>query len=63
MSPLVLSMKRASGPTGPAVHAAIALPWSNGQTEGQVNRLKMLKRQMYGRASLGLLRQRLLYAA
>jgi transposase len=48
---------------GAAVHAAIALPWSNGQTEGQVNRLKMLKRQMYGRASLGLLRQRLLYAA
>ena len=29
---------------GAAVHAAVALPWSNGQTEGQVNRLKMLKR-------------------
>ena len=45
-----------------AVKAALELPWSNGQTEGQVNRLKMLKRQMYGRANLDLLRIRLLYA-
>jgi transposase len=43
-----------------AVTAAVREPWSNGQTEGQVNRLKMLKRQMYGRASVALLRQRLL---
>lgn len=42
---------------------AVALPWSNGQTEGQVNRIKVLKRQMYWRASFGLLQQRLLYAA
>ena len=41
-----------------AVRAALELPWSNGQTEGQVNRLKLLKRQMYGRASFGLLRHR-----
>jgi transposase len=34
-----------------AVHNAICEPWSNGQTEGQINRLKMLKRAMYGLAS------------
>jgi hypothetical protein len=44
----------------PAVRAAFTLPWSNGQTEGQVNRLKFLKRQMYGRASIELLRLRVL---
>ncbi|MBW8832620.1 MAG: transposase [Burkholderiales bacterium] len=43
----------------PAVRAAFSLPWSNGQTEGHVNRLKFLKRQMYGRASVELLRLRL----
>jgi transposase len=36
------------------------MPWSNGQTEGQVNRLKMLKRQMYGRAGVALLKARML---
>lgn len=46
-----------------AVRAAIREPWSNGQVEGQVNRLKMLKRQMYGRANLDLLRRRVLGAA
>jgi transposase len=45
-----------------AVQAAFASPWSQGQVEGQVNRLKMLKRQMYGRASLPLLRSRVLAA-
>jgi transposase len=45
-----------------AVQAALTLPYSNGQTEGQVTRLKLLKRQMYGRANLDLLRQRVLYA-
>ena len=45
-----------------AVRAALELPYSNGQTEGQVTRLKLLKRQMYGRAKLDLLRQRVLYA-
>jgi transposase len=44
-----------------AVHAALCQPWSNGQTEGQVNRLKLLKRQMYGRAKFDLLRKRVLF--
>jgi transposase len=44
-----------------AVEAAVSQTWSNGQTEGQVNRLKMLKRQMYGRANFDLLRLRVLY--
>jgi len=43
-----------------AVLAGIALPWSNGQVEGQINRLKTLKRQMYGRAKLDLLRIRVM---
>jgi transposase len=43
-----------------AIEAGLTLPWSNGVTEGQVNRLKLLKRQAYGRASVALLRQRML---
>jgi transposase len=46
-----------------AVEAALTLEWSNGQTEGQVNKLKLLKRQMYGRANFDLLRQRALHVA
>lgn len=46
---------------GAAVRAALRSEWSNGQTEGQVNRLKMLKRQMYGRAKFDLLRARVLH--
>lgn len=46
-----------------AVRAALETSWSNGQTEGQVNRLKFIKRQMYGRAKLDLLRLRVLYRA
>jgi transposase len=46
-----------------AVKAGVTLPWSNGQTEGQINRLKMLKRQMYGRAGIELLIRRFLLAA
>lgn len=45
-----------------AIRAALESPWSNGQTEGQVNRLKLLKRQMYGRANFDLLRLRVLAA-
>lgn len=45
-----------------AAAAALALPYSNGPTEGTVNKIKMLKRQMYGRASLPLLRKRILLA-
>ena len=44
-----------------AVMAAIASPWSNGQTEGQITKLKLVKRQMYGRAKIDLLEARLLY--
>ena len=43
-----------------AVRAALATSWSNGQTEGQVNRLKFIKRQMYGRGKFDLLRLRVL---
>ncbi len=46
-----------------AVKAAMESIWSNGQVEGQVNRLKMVKRQMYGRASFDLLRARFLNTA
>ena len=46
-----------------AVRAAMAEPWSNGPVEGQVNRLKLIKRSMYGRAKFDLLRQRVLHAA
>ena len=48
---------------GAAVSAALTEPWSSGQAEGQVNRLKLLKRQNYGRASFDLLRRRVLLAA
>lgn len=41
-----------------AVAAALTKPWSNGQVEGQVNRLKTIKRSMYGRAGWRLLRAR-----
>jgi transposase len=43
-----------------AVRNALKERWSNGQTEGQVNRLKTLKRAMYGRAGTELLRARML---
>ena len=45
-----------------AVEAGLTLPWSSGPVEGHVNRIKMLKRQMYGRANLDLLRRRVLLA-
>jgi transposase len=43
-----------------AVSAAVDTSWSTGQVEGQTNRLKMIKRQMYGRAGFDLLRARVL---
>ena len=46
-----------------AVRAALTHDWSNGQVEGQITRLKLLKRQMYGRAKLDLLRARLVQVA
>ena len=45
-----------------AVWAALARPWSNGETEGQITRLKLIKRSMYGRAKLDLLRIRVMAA-
>jgi transposase len=44
-----------------AVLAGLTLPWSNGPVEGHVNRLKLIKRSMDGRAKLPLLRQRVLH--
>jgi transposase len=46
-----------------AVRAAIELPWSNGQTEGQITKLKLFKRQMYGRGKIDLLQARLIGAS
>ena len=45
------------------IEAAMSYEWSNGQVEGQVHRLKLLKRQMYGRAKIDLLRAKVLMAA
>ncbi len=46
-----------------AVEAALTHEWSSGQVEGQVNRLKMLKRAMFGRANVDLLRRRMIGTA
>lgn len=46
-----------------AVRAAFSSPWSNGQVEAQVNRLKLQKRQVYFRADFDLLRLRVLHAS
>jgi transposase len=46
-----------------AVIAGLTLPWSSGAVEGHVNRIKMIKRQMYGRAGFNLLRKRVLLAS
>jgi transposase len=46
-----------------AVRAALTEPWSSGQAEGQINRLKLIKRQCYGRAGLDLLKRRMVLAA
>ena len=46
-----------------AVRAGLTRAESNGQTEGQINKLKLVKRAMYGRGKFDLLRQRMLHAA
>jgi transposase len=46
-----------------AVTAGLTLAWSNGPVEGQITRLKLLKRQAYGRPGFPLLRQRIRHAA
>ena len=43
-----------------AVVAGLTLQWNNGMAEGHISRLKLIKRQMYGRASFDLLRARIL---
>jgi len=59
---LVSSFANGVGKDLAAVRNAIISPWSNGQTEGQITRLKLVKRQMYGRAKLDLLQARLIGA-
>jgi hypothetical protein len=46
-----------------AIRAALTMPWSSGQAEGRINKLKLIKRQMYGRAKFDLIRRRVLLAA
>ena len=46
-----------------AVQAGLSLPYSNGPVEGHINRLKLIKRSMYGRTHFELLRQRVLRAS
>ncbi|MFE2146502.1 hypothetical protein ACFXA3_33055 [Streptomyces sp. NPDC059456] len=48
------------GGCGGGVTAGLALPWSSSVVEGHVNRIKTIKRQMYGRAAFTLLRKRVL---
>jgi len=59
---LVASFARGVTNDEAAVRAAIILPWSNGQTEGQITRLKLVRRQMYGRGKIDLLQARLIGA-
>ena len=59
---LVASFANGIARDEPAVRAAISSTWSNGQTEGQVTKLKLVKRQMYGRAKIDLLQARLVGA-
>ena len=61
--PAFRGFARRLGADEAAVRAAAMLPWSTGQVEGQINRLKTIKRQMYGRAKLDLLSRRFLLAA
>jgi transposase len=59
---LVASFARGVTSDEAPVRAAITSPWSNGQTEGQITRLKLVRRQMYGRGKLDLLQARLIGA-
>ncbi|WP_216856650.1 hypothetical protein [Acidisphaera sp. S103] len=58
MKAFVVSLRHDLG----AVQAALDLPWTTSLAEGQINRLKMLKRTMLGRAGFALLRARVLHA-
>ena len=59
---LVASFARGVTNDEVAVRAAITSPWSNGQTEGQITRLKLVRRQAYGRGKIDLLQARLIGA-
>jgi transposase len=59
---LVASFARGVTNDEAAVRAAITSSWSNGQTEGQITRLKLVRRQMYGRGKIDLLQARLIGA-
>ncbi len=61
-SSLVTSFANGVAKDKRAIGAAIASHWSNGQTEGQITKLKLVKRQMYGRAKIDLLEARLIGA-
>jgi transposase len=61
--PELKAFARGLGQDRAAIEAALREEWSNGQTEGQVHRLKLLKRQMYGRAKFDLLRAKVVFAA
>nr|WP_263499467.1 transposase [Sphingobium sp. 3R8] len=56
LASLARGLKRDIG----AVQAALTLPWSTGPVEGKINKLKLIKRSMYGRAGLELLRARVM---
>ncbi|KAB7783815.1 Mobile element protein [Methylorubrum populi] len=57
---LVASFARGIGRDRSAVQAAITLQWSNGQTEGQITKFKLVKRQIYGYGKIELLQPRLI---
>jgi transposase len=61
-SSLVISFASGVAKDEAAVRAAITSSWSNGQTEGQITRLKLVRRQMYGRGKIDLLQARLIGA-
>jgi len=61
--PELRSFVKGLGRDEAAIRAGLDFTWSQGQTEGQITRLKLIKRQGYGRAKFDLLRQRVLHAA
>ncbi len=61
--PEFVSLAHGLSRDGAAVQAALSTPWSQGQVEGQVTRIKLIKRSMYGRCNFDLLRLRVLHRA
>lgn len=59
--PLMINLAQRIRKDYDAIKAALSMEWSNGQVEGQVNRLKLIKRQMYGRGGFELLKRKVLY--